>query len=72
MHRQLMWSRVIQLRGPLTSSCKKLQVKVGGVPRSTELREEELGGGWTGLITKLANVCVYQASFRVWMEGALG
>ena len=44
----------------------------GGVPRSTELREEELGGGWTGLITKLANVCVYQASFRVWMEGALG
>ena len=34
-HQQLMWSRVTQLRGPLTR-------RGGGVPRSTDLREEEL------------------------------
>ena len=70
MHQQLMRSRVIQLRGP----DKLMQEALGerGGPKGTELRQEELGGGWTGLITKLANVWLYQASFHVWTEGALG
>ena len=69
MHRQLMWSRVIQLRGPLKSSCKKLQVKVGGRGPKEHRAQRGRAGRRMDRINHKAGKCLCLPGFIPCVDG---